>query len=248
MCDVKGVGAGSSRGIRMTQLFGAAASFAGLHMLVSGTPARGWLMRRIGVRPYRALFSLGSIASLVWLIQSYTQAYASDNSLFWSMPYAHVLAVPIVGAAMLLAVPGITSFSPTGVGQEFLLLRDREPYGMQRISRHPFLWGVMIWSGFHLLVNGNAASIVLFGTFFVVAARGTCSIDAKRARALGAHWVRYRGKTSNLPFAAIASGRTQLAFSEIGAWRVILALAVLALLIWLHPQLFHAYAVPGVGD
>lgn len=29
--------------------------------------------------------------------------------------------------------------------------------------RHPMLWSVVIWSGAHLLVNGDVASIVLFG-------------------------------------------------------------------------------------
>lgn len=29
--------------------------------------------------------------------------------------------------------------------------------------RHPMLWGVVVWAGAHLLVNGDVASIVLFG-------------------------------------------------------------------------------------
>ncbi len=29
--------------------------------------------------------------------------------------------------------------------------------------RHPMLWGTVIWAGSHLLVNGDQASIVLFG-------------------------------------------------------------------------------------
>ncbi len=33
--------------------------------------------------------------------------------------------------------------------------------------RHPMLWSVVIWSGAHLLVNGDLASIVLFGSLGV---------------------------------------------------------------------------------
>ena len=29
--------------------------------------------------------------------------------------------------------------------------------------RHPMLWGVVVWAGAHLLVNGDVASVVLFG-------------------------------------------------------------------------------------
>lgn len=33
--------------------------------------------------------------------------------------------------------------------------------------RHPMLAGVRVWAGAHLLVNGDLASIVLFGTMFI---------------------------------------------------------------------------------
>ncbi len=33
--------------------------------------------------------------------------------------------------------------------------------------RHPMLWSVVIWSGAHLLVNGDLASIILFGSLGV---------------------------------------------------------------------------------
>ena len=29
--------------------------------------------------------------------------------------------------------------------------------------RHPMMWGLVIWAGAHLLVNGDSASVVLFG-------------------------------------------------------------------------------------
>ena len=31
------------------------------------------------------------------------------------------------------------------------------------VMRHPMLWGTVIWAGAHLLVNGDLASIILFG-------------------------------------------------------------------------------------
>ncbi|WP_415184612.1 NnrU family protein [Phaeovulum sp.] len=42
-----------------------------------------------------------------------------------------------------------------GVGGARSLLIDR--------IRHPMLWGVVLWSVAHLLVNGDLASVVLFG-------------------------------------------------------------------------------------
>jgi uncharacterized membrane protein len=232
----------------MSNLIAAAACFAGLPMLVAGTGLRTWLIQRIGPNAYRGLFSAGTLASLIWLVRAYRQGYATDNAFYWALPYAQVWAGPIMAFALLLAVPGVTSRSPTALGSEALLYeRGVEPRGMQRVTRHPLLWGVMIWSGFHLCANGDAASIVLFATFLLVAALGTRSIEARCARALGETWIKYRSKTSNIPFAAIAGGRTRFVFKEIGVTRVLLAVAVFCALVALHPQLFHAYPLPGMS-
>jgi len=103
---------------------------------------------------------------------------------------------------------------------------------------------VAIWASGHLMVNGDPASMVLFGTMLVLALFGTASIDAKRRRALGPKWDAFAAQTSNAPFAAIASGRQKLSLGEVGWWRILLAIAVWALLAWAHPFLFGVRALP----
>ena len=232
----------------MTQLVLAALSFGGLHLLVSGTALRGVLVGRLGEGPYRGLFSLLSFVTLFWLGRSYSVAFASDNRWLWHWPTAQHLAGPVVLIAFLFAVPGVMGRSPTGVGQEGLLARDPEPRGMQRITRHPFLWGVALWAAFHIGANGDIASIVLFATFLVVALAGTRSIDHKRAKKLGEVWTRYTERTSSVPFLAMAQGRTKLSLREIGWVRPAVALLVFGAIVALHPMLFHAYPLPGMAD
>ncbi|MEL6751250.1 MAG: NnrU family protein [Pseudomonadota bacterium] len=41
---------------------------------------------------------------------------------------------------------------------------------MKRLTQHPMLWGVLIWSASHLLNNADGASVLLFGAFLVWAA------------------------------------------------------------------------------
>jgi uncharacterized membrane protein len=227
----------------------AALSFAGLHLFVSGTPLRAVLVRRLGEGPYRGLFSLASLVSLIWLARSYSSAYGADNQFLWSFGVApHHAAAPIMLAALLLAVIGLSSPNPTSVGQEKRLPADEEPRGIQRVTRHPFLWGVIVWSAFHVFANGDVASFVLFSTFFVIALVGTFSIDRKRERALGDAYRRYEAKTSNVPFVALARGRTRFVWREIGLWRVLVTLAVFAAMVSLHPWLFGAYPLPGMAD
>jgi uncharacterized membrane protein len=145
---------------------------------------------------------------------------------------------------MLLIVPGLTTPNPTSVRMESRLERPDVVRGMVRVTRHPFLWGVAVWAAGHLLVNGDAAGIVLFAGMLALALFGTVSIDAKRRRALGKSWDAFAAQTSNTPFAAIAAGRQRLDLAEIGWWRILLAVGVWAAFLWGHPYLFGVAALP----
>ncbi|MDB5425851.1 MAG: NnrU family protein [Phenylobacterium sp.] len=227
----------------MLNLAAAAAFFLAIHLLVSGTRVRDALTGRIGVGPYMGLFSLSSIAGLVWFGLAY--AGARGQAAYWDLtPVTREIQIGLQLLAMLLIVPGLTTPNPTSVRQEGALDRPDPVKGMLRITRHPFLWGVAIWALGHLLVNGDPASLVLFGSMLVLALIGTRMIDAKRRRALGPKWDAFAAQTSNIPFAAVAAGRQKLSLREIGWWRIALAVAVWALLAWAHPYLFGVRALP----
>ncbi|HYF22711.1 MAG TPA: NnrU family protein [Caulobacteraceae bacterium] len=222
----------------MTTLILAAAFFLGLHLLVSGTPVRAGLVRMMGERAYMGLFSLASLAGIVWLVSAYGQArFDPANAVWWSTElFTRHAAALVQLVAVFFVVAGLLTPNPTSVMQEKAV--SNPATGMLRITRHPFLWGVALWSAGHLLVNGDQASLLLFGSLLVLAVIGTFSIDAKRAKALGPAWEPFRASTSNLPFAAILTGRTALRVEEIGWWRALAALAAFALLLVGHETLF----------
>jgi len=222
----------------MTQLIAAAVFFVLLHLLVSGTRLRTVLVGSIGEGPYMGLFSLASLGGLVWLAIAYGQAKGM-GATYWAFGRgARDAQLVIQLIAFLLIVPGLLTPNPTMVKQEASLDRPDVASGMLRITRHPFLWGVAIWAAGHLLVNGDTASILLFGSLLALAVFGTFSIDAKRKAALGPKWDGFAARTSNLPFGAIASGRQKLSLGEIGWWRIALAAAIWAAVLFAHPYLF----------
>lgn len=234
---------------RMVLLIAASVSFAGLHLLVSGTALRDWLVNRLGEKPYSGLFSLLSLGAIVWLIRSYRVAFADRNPVYWHFGATpQHIAAPIMLFALFLAVVGMISPNPTSIGQERRLTEDAEPYGIQRVTRHPFLWGVTVWGTFHLFANGDAASIALFATFVVTALFGSASIDRKRTKRFGDVYRRYMEKTSSVPFVAMLQGRTRWVWKEIGLWRVVAVLAVFSAIVSIHPWLFGAYPLPGMAD
>jgi uncharacterized membrane protein len=230
----------------MWMLIAAAAYFVLIHLLVSGTRVRDALTGRIGEGPYMGLFSVASIAGLAWLALAFADARGSaGDEVYWAIaPATRWIQIVVQLAAMLLIVPGLTTPNPTSVRQEKTLERPEVVRGMLRITRHPFLWGVVLWALGHLLVNGDAASIVLFGALLALGLFGTVSIDAKRRRKLGKAWDAFAAQTSNIPFAAIAAGRQRLSVAEIGWWRIGLGVVVWAALAWAHPYLFGARALP----
>ncbi len=222
----------------MLDLIAASVYFLLIHFGISGTRLRDALIARIGAGPYRGAFAFASVVGLVWMIYAYRHAPAAPlwGFLYGFRPAAYVL----VFIAFLFAVIGLATPSPTRVGMESKLAQGPEMVrGMLRITRHPFLWGVALWAAVHLIINGDLAGFILFGSLLVLAVGGTLAIDAKRRRNFGDRWASFANVTSDVPFAAIAAGRNQLgpALTEIGPWRVIAAVVVYAVAFYLHGRL-----------
>ena len=230
----------------MIGLVAAAAVFLLIHFVISGTRLRDAIVGVIGQGPYMGLFSLASVGALTWTGFAYGAARHGPDPVYWAAtPATKWIQLGVTLLAFLLAVPGLLTPNPTSVRQEGALDRPDVAKGMVRITRHPFLTGVALWAAGHLLVNGDLASLILFGTLLLLAVFGTTSIDAKRRRALGEKWDAFARQTSATPFVAIAQGRQTLNLGEIGWWRIALALAIWAVLVWAHPMLFGVSPLPG---
>ena len=230
----------------MSMLVAAALVFLGIHFLISGTKVRDVVTGITGEGPYLGLFSLASVVTLVWLAVSYNRAQAGpDNQVLYDLGIGvRHAAIPLVALAFFLGVQGLFMPNPTGVRGESLVSKALPIRGVLRITRHPFLWGAVIWSAFHLTANGDVASVIFFGTFFILSLFGPLSIDAKRKRKMGAAWDAFAAKTSNLPFAAIASGRNQLRLAELFGWRFWAATGIFIVVLFAHARLFGASPFP----
>ena len=216
--------------------------FIAIHLGWSGTALRDAAVGLTGLRAYMIVFSLASALGMAWLVSAYIGApyVPTWGPLEWWKPVAIVLMLP----AFLLVVIGLATPNPTAVLQEGLA--SQPPRGIVRITRHPFLVGVALWAGVHLVGNGDWASLVFFGSLAIVALAGTVSIDAKRRRSLGAEaWDRFAGRTSIVPLAAIIEGRNSLVWREIGWRRPAAGLAAYALMLGGHAHIIGVSPFPG---
>jgi uncharacterized membrane protein len=234
----------------MTNLIAAAVVFLLLHLLVSGTRVRDTIIAVIGEGTYMGLFSLASVAGLIWIAVAFSVARGGvGDTVYWlSSSATRITQLFIQFVAVLFIVPGLMTRNPTSVGQGRASEDQDVIQGMLRVTRHPFLWGVAIWGAGHLLVDGDVASLIFFGTFVVLSVSGTVSIDGKRQRTFGATWQEFTQKTSNIPFAAIASGRQTLSIIEIGYLRLGAAVVAYLFLLGAHHHIFGAFVLtPGAG-
>ncbi len=227
-------------------LLAAAAVFLAIHFLVSGTRLRDAITGTIGEAPYLGLFSLASVAAIVWLVMAYNAANggAADRMLYDLGPAVHHLAIPVVAIAFFLGVQGLLAPNPTSVRQEGAVAKEGAIQGVVRITRHPFLWGTAIWAAFHVAANGNLASVIFFGTFLVLSLFGTTLIDAKRKRKLGQAWAAFAQKTSNIPFAAVIAGRNSLRLGESFGWRFWVTALIFLAVLFGHARMFGLSPFP----
>ncbi|MDD9909333.1 MAG: NnrU family protein [Ahrensia sp.] len=125
--------------------------FLGIHMVRVVAPA--WREARIaamGEGRWKGTYSLVSAAGLVLIIWGYYLARADAPILYiqpdWFRGFAF-LAMPI---ALII-----------------FFVSDFRAGHMKRALKHPMLIGTILWSGIHLIGNGDLASVLLFGGFFV---------------------------------------------------------------------------------
>ena len=230
----------------MTQLIAAALVFLGIHLFISGTRLRDTITATIGEGPYMGAFVVASFGIIFWMAHSYNVASesAGDQVLYDLGRGLRDSGILIVGLAFLLGVQGLFVKNPTRVRMEGAAGDINAIRGVVRITRHPFMWGIILWSAFHVAVNGDLASVIFFGTFLILALFGTYSIDAKRRRKLGPAWDSFAAKTSDIPFGAIAAGRNRFVASEVFGWRFWAAAAIFLTVLFAHPWLFGVSPFP----
>jgi uncharacterized membrane protein len=205
----------------------------GIHIGLSGTRLRDTFAHSIGDVPFRGVFSVLSIVTIIFLIRAFNRA--PSVPLWFAPEWLRWCLVLAMFPAFLLFVASISTRNPSLVGAA---AATAPPRGIIRVTRHPMLWSFAVWAAIHMIGTGEASALVFFGTFLITSLAGMPSLDAKMARRNPAAWQELSTATSITPFGAIAARRNALVWHEIGWIRSLVALAVWAVALWLHPIVF----------
>ncbi len=228
----------------MSEIWLAAAIWVVSHLGISSSPIRQRLVDKIGQGPYLGVYSLIAAASLGYLIWTYANVprfdylWLPDPALYW-------LAKVTMPIAFILLVGGFMVPNPTNVGMSL----DEDPAtagslarGVTRITRHPLQWAIVIWGVGHIVANGDVVSVVFFASFVTLSGLGSWLMDIKKAKTMGPGWEAYANSTSNIPFAAILTGRNRLVIGEL--WLpVVVGIVVHAVVYYFHEAITGAVIV-----
>lgn len=128
----------------MTALILGLVLWTGAHLLgVLAPDRRAALTSKLGKGPAKGLMAVAILGSVVLMVWGYQEA---EFIPVWTPPG---FLIHLNNLLMILAI--------------FVFIARDIPSPVRRRLRHPQLAGAKIWAVAHLLVNGDLASIVLFG-------------------------------------------------------------------------------------
>jgi len=123
----------------------------GAHLFASFRGPRDRLAARIGVDRYRGVYALVAAVGVALIVWGFIRYRAHDWSQVWAPP-EHMR-----DATRTLMWFALVSFACVA----------KSPGRIRGWLRHPLLASATIWSFAHLLSNGDAGGMLLFGAFFV---------------------------------------------------------------------------------
>jgi uncharacterized membrane protein len=210
--------------------------FLATHIALAEDPARAILVRALGERLFAWSYGSVAVLQLVWIGQA---VEAAPVVRYWEPPaWAATIPLLVMPLALLLLVCGFTQNNPTASLASGRLAR-REVTGILAVTRNPVMWGLGLWSLAHLAVVAEAAEALRYTAFAALALLFLPRMEAKQRAKWGeAAWADFAARSSNVPFVAMAQGRVQLRWREIGVLRfVVTASLYIAIALWLHPRI-----------
>lgn len=193
----------------MTEFALAYLLFIGTHVVPAVRGVRGAAVARLGRRGYLAAYSLLSTLLLVWLVVATRSA--PTLPLWPTTPALARVPVVVMPFAFILIACGLSAPNTLSISWRNHGFDPARP-GIVAVTRHPVLWGLLLWAVAHVPPNGDVVSVALFGGLSIYAAMGFYLADARARQRLGpARWAALSAGTSVMPFAAMLAGRARLA-------------------------------------
>lgn len=161
----------------------ALALFVASHFLPRAGGMRDRLIGTVGRPVYFGLYGLLSLALLVWVVSAAIRA--PYVALWTQLPWTRWVPNVAMPVATILVTCGIGIRQPFTLGGRRDAGFDPSRPGFAAVSRHPLFVALALWSGAHIVPNGDLAMVILFSSFLVMALAAIPAFDARARRELG---------------------------------------------------------------
>ena len=135
----------------MLVLFLGIVVFLGIHSLPIFHETRAQFVGRFGLGPFKIVYSLVALVGFALIVWGF-HLYRADGLIPVWTPPSWMRHVTIL--LMWFAFVALACMNPA-------------PSLIRGWLRHPMLVAIKIWALAHLLINGDAGGMLLFGSFFV---------------------------------------------------------------------------------
>jgi uncharacterized membrane protein len=190
--------------------------FAGTHMGLSAPRIRGALVARLGEGGFRALFSVVAAVSFTFLVTYYVghRFQGPPGPALGAFAPLRWLLMGVIGAGFALVAGGLAVY-PRSPMALFSGREARAPRGFERITRHGFFAGLVLFAVAHGLLATRLVGVLFCLGLALLPILGARHQDARLLAERGAVYADYLAATSALPFAAVLDGRQRIVWSEL---------------------------------
>ena len=208
------------------------------HIGMATARPRAWLVSGLGENRFVLLYSAIASAEFALLI-AYYAAHRFEGPAgprLSAIPPIRWALMAVIAAGIALSGGSLVGFPDSpypALGHNF-----REPYGLERITRHGFFVGTFMLGAGHALLASHINGTIMFSSLALLAVAGARHQDSKLLRRGGEAYRHFLETTSMVPFTAIIEGRQRIVWREIPIRGLVIAFAAAMALRMVHDWIF----------
>ncbi|MCG7494110.1 NnrU family protein [Thalassobius sp. Cn5-15] len=204
------------------------------HNLPTRPAVKTALLGRFGKRNFGIGYGLLSLIALYWLLMAAGRAPVVE--LWHWAPWQNLVPLIVMAPVCMILCFGIARPNPFSFGGRHNDRFDPTRAGIIRLTRHPVLAALALWSAAHTVPNGQLAHALLFGIFTLFALLGMRLIDRRNKRE-DPNWQAQLTAMQNAPLLHIPSSWADL------TQRLMLTLGLYMGLLHSHGPVLGAYPI-----
>ena len=166
----------------MNDLLISVAVFLIAHIIPSHKDLRDFFVRLMGERVFMSVYGVISLGLFIWLLYAYLDAPYIE--LWMVADWMKLVVLFVMFWVCFFLVCTFSQPNPFSIGLGGKGFDPQNP-GIVSLTKHPGFVAFALWSGVHMLPNGDVASVIFFGLMCVLSLYGPKSLNDKRIRKMG---------------------------------------------------------------